>query len=151
MTTKNSPWPWGTLIPCTFFASSAICYAKPESAPALFFFLAGCAALVFPKLFADTQPTIAGALMDEQVLQICTRSIVEALITASQEPVVVKGLLGVVKNGTAEALADEQFATQLKEAVAMVLEDPNLYKASARGVLKAAIPTALRKEDKQNT
>ena len=86
-----------------------------------------------------TKSAFVGALNDDAFVRDLMGSIVSALVQASKEEELTMSLLDVTTRAVSQALADEAFVNEIRGAVKSTLQDGDLYKAGARGVLAAAI------------
>lgn len=68
-------------------------------------------------------------------------SVVQAIVSASQDEQLKRTVMSVVTEAVSEALADERFVNEIRGAVKETLKDGDLYRAGARGVLSAALPS----------
>jgi hypothetical protein len=79
-----------------------------------------------------------GALNDENFVRDLMTSIVSALVQASKEDEITSAILDVVTRAVSQALADETFVQELRGAMKDTLQDGDMYKAGAKGILAAA-------------
>ncbi|KAL7541041.1 hypothetical protein ACHAXR_010580 [Thalassiosira sp. AJA248-18] len=79
-----------------------------------------------------------GALSDEDFVRDLMASIVGAMVQASKEEELTQSILDVVTKAVSQALADEQFVAELRGAIKDTLQDGDIYKAGARGMVSAA-------------
>lgn len=86
-----------------------------------------------------TKRAFVGALSNEDFVKALMTSIVSAIVSASQEEELTKSIMGVVTQAVSEALADEQFVGEITGAVKECLRDGDFYRASASGMIKAAL------------
>lgn len=85
-----------------------------------------------------TKRAFVGALSDAGFVRDLMASIVSALVQASKEEELTSSLLDVMTRAVSQALADEAFVQEIRAAMKDTLQDGDLYKAGARGVLAAA-------------
>jgi hypothetical protein len=85
-----------------------------------------------------TKRAFVGALSNKEFVSELMISIVNAIVSASQNEELTKSLLFVVTQAVSEALADEAFISQIKFAIKECLQDGDLYRASAQGMISAA-------------
>lgn len=85
-----------------------------------------------------TKRAFVGALNDENFVRDLMTSIVSALVQASKEDEITSAILEVVTRAVSQALADETFVQELRGAVKDTLQDGDMYKAGAKGILAAA-------------
>ena len=81
---------------------------------------------------------LVGALRDEDFVRDLMSSIVGAMVQASQEEELTQSVLDVVTRAVSQALADESFVSEIRGAVKDTLQDGDLYKAGAKGMISAA-------------
>jgi uncharacterized membrane-anchored protein YjiN (DUF445 family) len=86
--------------------------------------------------------SFTSALNDETFVRDLMTSIVGALVQASKEEELTKSILDIVTRAVSQALADENFVAELRGAVKDTLQDGELYKAGARGMVSAALGQA---------
>ncbi len=79
-----------------------------------------------------------GALNDEAFVRDLMSSIVGAMVQASREEELTQSFLDVVTTAVTKALADEKFVMELRGAITSTLQDGEIYKAGARGMVSAA-------------
>jgi hypothetical protein len=60
------------------------------------------------------------------------------MVQASREEELTQSFLDVVTTAVTKALADEKFVTELRGAITSTLQDGEIYKAGARGMVSAA-------------
>ena len=82
--------------------------------------------------------SFTGALSDEEFVRDLMSAIVGAVVQASKEEELTQSILDVVTQAVSQALADENFVSEIRGAVKDTLQDGELYKAGARGVVSAA-------------
>ena len=78
------------------------------------------------------------ALNDEEFVRDLMSSIVGALVQASKEEELTTSILDVVTCAVSQALADEKFVNEIRGAVKDTLQDGDIYKAGAKGMISAA-------------
>ena len=78
------------------------------------------------------------ALGNEQFVSELMSSIVGAIVQASKEDELTKSVLDVVTTAVSQALADERFVAELRGAIKDTLQDGDMYRAGARGMVSAA-------------
>lgn len=78
------------------------------------------------------------ALNDEEFVRDLMSSIVGALVQASKEEELTTSILDVVTRAVSQALADENFTNEIRGAVKDTLQDGDIYKAGAKGMISAA-------------
>ena len=87
-----------------------------------------------------TKKSLVAAMKDEVFIKELMNSIVDAIILSSQNEKLRDGMLEVITKGMSDALQNEQFVKVFRSAVKDTLQDKELYRASAKGILSAAIP-----------
>ncbi|KAL7533960.1 hypothetical protein ACHAWF_004674 [Thalassiosira exigua] len=83
-----------------------------------------------------------GALNDEEFVRELMSSIVGAMVQASKEEELTQSVLDVVTRAVSQALANESFVAEIRGAVKDTLQDGEIYKAGARGMVSAAFGQA---------
>jgi hypothetical protein len=85
-----------------------------------------------------TKRAFVGALNDDEFVRDLMASIVTAIVQASKEEELTISVLDVVTRAVSQALANEDFVQEIRGAVKDTLQDGEMYKAGARGVIAAA-------------
>jgi hypothetical protein len=101
-----------------------------------------------------TKRAFVGALNDDEFVRDLMASIVTALVQASKEEELTTSLLDVMTRAVSQALANEGFVQEIRGAVKDTLQDGEMYKAGARGVIAAAFGqgrSAIIKEKKDGS
>ena len=87
-----------------------------------------------------TKKSLVAAMKDDIFIKELMNSIVDAIILSSQNEKLRDGMLEVITKGMSDALQNEQFVKVFRSAVKDTLQDKELYRASAKGIISAAIP-----------
>lgn len=83
--------------------------------------------------------SFVGALNDEDFVHDFMTSIVGAIVQASKEEELTQSVLDVVTRAVSQALADESFVKEIRGAVKDTLQDGDIYKAGAKGIVSAGL------------
>ena len=89
------------------------------------------------------------ALNDEAFVGDLMQSIVGAIVQASKEEELTKSVMDVVTLAVSQALNDERFVAELRGAIKDTLQDGDIYKAGAKGMLTAAFGGGKTKDQKE--
>ena len=89
------------------------------------------------------------ALNDEAFVGDLMQSIVGAIVQASKEEELTKSVMDVVTLAVSQALDDERFVAELRGAIKDTLQDGDIYKAGAKGILTAAFGGGKTKDQKE--
>jgi hypothetical protein len=87
---------------------------------------------------AQVSQAFTGTLNDEAFVRDLMSSIVGAMVQASREEELTHSFMDVVTTAVTKALADEKFVMELWGAITSTLQDGEIYKAGARGMVSAA-------------
>lgn len=84
------------------------------------------------------QKAIVGTLSNEDFVTESTKSIVDAIVSASQNQELTDNMMDVITQSVSRALQDERFVSEIRHAMKDTLKDGSIYRAGAKGMLSAA-------------
>ena len=89
------------------------------------------------------------ALSDEDFVGDLMQGMVGAIVQASKEEELTRSVMDVVTLAVSQALNDERFVAELRGAIKDTLQDGDIYKAGAKGMLTAAFGGGRTKDPKE--
>ena len=93
-----------------------------------------------------TKRAFVGALKNEDFVKELMECMVSAMVQAAQNEQLNKSIVAIVTQAVSEALRDERFMSEIRGAVKDALQDGEIYRAGAKGMISAAMPSFGRKD-----
>ena len=88
-----------------------------------------------------TKRAFVGALQNRDFVEELMESMVGAIVQAAQNEQLHQAIMSVVTKAVSEALRDERFMSEIRSAVKESLQDGEIYRAGAKGMISAALPS----------
>lgn len=136
---KSFGIPWETVIPTVFLAASAACWYDPTKAPAIAFFMIGCAIAFFDSFASYFTKPAADAL---------SKALTDAMLAFSDEENMAQTdrLLDALANSISRALQSSTLTSTAKTSLIEALSDDDLQSA-AINTLQMAMKKAADNDD----